>query len=166
MYWFKSYGNFSELGDFAHMEKWQNSSCGEACHPQDYCVCWCCCWGWTSFNNPCRHTHGNCAAKLCAGSAFAMAWMLCHKHYSGEPSLSLVLCPPLTDPIQQQHDFPQNRPLTPTGLGASRWAPLFMCSLKADPILEGDVADDKASGSMCISSMWWFNSFLVKIILK
>ena len=38
---------------------WRNgksSFCGEACHTQASCVCWCCWWGKFSYHNPCRQT--------------------------------------------------------------------------------------------------------------
>ena len=94
-----------QLWSLPNMEKWKNSSCGEGCHTQAYNVFWCYFWDWTSFNNSCMQTHSHCA-KFCAGWAFAKTWKLCHRHYWGAPSLSLVLCPPQTDPIEQQHYFP------------------------------------------------------------
>ena len=114
----------------------KNSSCGEACHTQAYCVCWCCCWGWTSCQNPCRQTHCHCAAKFCSGKSFAKTWKLCHSHFRGEPSLSLVLCPPTLIPARNNMISLTNLPPTPVGPVTSRWAPLFMCSLKLILVLK------------------------------
>ena len=41
-----------------------------------------------------------------------------------------------TELIQQQHELPHKPPSTPAGPGASRWAPLFMCSLKLILVLK------------------------------
>ena len=38
-----------------------------------------------------RQTHGQCAAKLCAGYALAKTLNPCHRHYRGEPCFSLSL---------------------------------------------------------------------------
>ena len=114
----------------------KNSSCGEACHTQAYFVCWCCCWGWTSCHNPCRQTHCHCAAKFCGDLAFAKNWKLWHRHYRGEPSLSLVLCPRTLIPSSKNMIALTNLPSTPTGPVTSRWASLFMCPLRLIPVLK------------------------------
>ena len=114
----------------------KNNSCGEACHTQAYFVCWCCGWGWTSCHNPWKQTHCHCVAKFCAGKEFAMTWKLCHRHYRGEPSLSLVHFPPTLIPSGNNMIFLTNLPSTPAGPVASRWAPLFMCSLKLILVLK------------------------------
>ena len=79
------------------------------------CVCWCFCWGWSSCHSLCRQTHGHWAAK------FVLVRRL--QRLESLVSLSCVLSPPHTDPIQQQHEFP-HKPLTPAGPDAGKWAPL------------------------------------------
>ena len=64
--------------------------------------------------------------------------------------LNFLQQPLQADPIQQQHDFPQEPALDTC---RSRWqqisTPLHVL-LKADPRLEGDVADDKADPLVCL----------------
>ena len=106
-----------------------SSSCGEACNQKASCVCWGCCWSWTSCQNLCRQTHGfvpsNCALVRHLQRLESLVTDI-----RGVNPPSLVCFVPNTDPIQQQHNFPHNPPLTYSGPGASRWAPLFMCFLK------------------------------------
>ena len=106
---------------------------------QAYCVYWCCCWGWTSCHNPCRQTHGICK-DLKALSQTLQGWTL---------SLSCVLSPH-TDPIQQQQDFPHKPALHTCRARCQQISTPLHVLLKADPHLEGDVADDKADPSVCL----------------
>ena len=80
--------------------------------------------------HPLQAAHGHCAAIFYAGSAFAKTWKLCHRHNRGEPSLSLVICTPTLITSSNNMISLTNLPLTLAGPGVSRWAPLFMCSLK------------------------------------
>ena len=74
----------------------KSSSWGDAYNQKASCACWCCCWPWTYCHNPCRQTHGYCAANLCAGYEFEKTQNLSF----------LWALSPHTDPIQQQHEFP------------------------------------------------------------
>ena len=64
-------------------------------------------------------------------------------------SLSCALSPH-TDPIQQQHDFPHKPALDTCSSRCQQMSTPLHVLLKADPRLEGDVADDKADPSVCL----------------
>ena len=66
------------------------------------------------------------------------------------PSWVLSTVSPHTDPIQQQLDFPHKPALdTSRSRGQQMSTPLHVPP-KADPCLEGEVADDKADPLMCL----------------
>ena len=67
----------------------------------------------------------------------------------GAFSLSLLLCPPLTDPIQQQHEFPHKPVLDIVRSSCPQMSISLHVLLKADPCLEGDAADGKADPFAC-----------------
>ena len=60
-------------------------------------------------------THGDRAAKFCADQEFAETWKLCHRHYRGGPSLSIVFCPPTLIPSSNNMISLTNLPSTPAG---------------------------------------------------
>ena len=64
-------------------------------------------------------------------------------------SLSCALSPN-THPIQQQHDFPHKPALDTCRSRCQQMSTPLHVPLKADPRLEGDVADDKADPSVCL----------------
>ena len=68
----------------------------------------------------------------------------------GEPSLSLFCFAPHTDPIQQQHNFPQKPVLDTCRSHLQQMSTPLHVLLKADPSLEGDVADDKDDPLVCL----------------
>ena len=55
-----------------------------------------------------------------------------------------------TDPIQQQHDFPHKPALDTCRSMCQQMSTSLHVLLKADPCLEGDVADDKADPLLCL----------------
>ena len=57
---------------------------------------------------------------------------------------------PHTDPIQQQHDFPHKPTLDTCRSRCQQMSTPLHVLLKADPRLEGDVADDKADPLLCL----------------
>ena len=59
----------------------------------------------------------------------------------------LVLCD--IDPIQQQHEFPHKPALDTCRTRCQQMSTLLHVLLKADPLLEGDVADGKTGSSVC-----------------
>ena len=63
---------------------------------------------------------------------------------TGVNPLSLLCFVPHTDPIQQQHDFPHKPALDTCRSRFQQMSTPLHVLLKADPRLEGDVADDKA----------------------
>jgi hypothetical protein len=64
-------------------------------------------------------------------------------------SLSYALSPH-TDPIQQQHDFLYKPALNTCRSRRQKMSTPLHVLLKADPLLEGDLADDKADPSVCV----------------
>ena len=81
--------------------------------------------------------YSNIHEKCSAGETLAKTWKLCYRHVRGEPSLSLVLCPPHTEPIQQQHEFPRKPALNTCRSRCQQVSTLLPVLLKA----EGDVED-------------------------
>ena len=67
-----------------------------------------------------------------------------------ETYLYHALCPPHTDPIQQLNDFPHKPALDTCRSRCQKMSTLLHVLPKADPCLEGDVADDKADPSVCL----------------
>ena len=57
---------------------------------------------------------------------------------------------PHADPIQQQYDFPHKPALDTCRSRCQQMSTPLHVLLKADPHLEGDVADDKADPSVCL----------------
>ena len=55
-----------------------------------------------------------------------------------------------TDPIHQQHDFPHNPDLNICRSRCQQMSTPLLVFLKADPCLQGDVADDKADPLLCL----------------
>ena len=64
-------------------------------------------------------------------------------------SLSYALSPH-TDPIQQQHDFLYKPALATCRSRCQKMSTPLHVLLRADPRLEGDIADDKANQSVCV----------------
>jgi hypothetical protein len=64
-------------------------------------------------------------------------------------SLSYALSPH-TDPNQQQHDFLYKPAIDPFRSRCPKMSTPLHVLLKAEPCLEGDVADDKADTSVCV----------------
>ena len=77
-------------------------------------------------------------------------------YITGVNYLSLVLCPPHTDPIQQRHDFPHKPALNICRARCQHMSTPLHVLLKADPHLKGDVADDKADPSVCLQLNQYF----------
>ena len=126
---FEDWGWSPQWWPLPHMEKWQNSFCGEASHTQAYCVCWWCCLGWTSCQTHAGKHDATVLPNLCwlgickdlaALSQTLQEWTL---------SLSLVLCPLTLIPSSNNMISLTSLPSIPAGPVTSRWAPLFICSL-------------------------------------
>ena len=69
----------------------------------------------------------------------------------GEPSLtlSIVICPPHTDPIQQTHEFSHKPSLTIFRYRCQQMSTHLYVLIKAYPCFECAVADGKADPSEC-----------------
>ena len=103
----------------------------------------CCCWSWTSCHNPCRQMHG-CQVMCCLG--VPKDWkVLSHTLQRWTLSLLCDLSPILIS-SKNNMNFLTNPPLTSSGSGTRRWAPLFMCLLKLEPIQQ--------SWSFCMPTTW------------
>ena len=72
-----------------------------------------------------------------------------HRHFKGEPSLSLMLCPPTLIPSSNNMISFTNLPSTCRSRCQKMSTPLHVL-LKSDLRLEGDVAGDKADPSVCV----------------
>ena len=69
---------------------------------------------------------------------------------TGVNPLSLCALSPHNDPIQQQHDIPQKSAPNTCRSRCQQMSNPFHVLFKADPCLEGDVADDKVDLSVCL----------------
>ena len=68
---------------------------------------------------------------------------------TGVNPLSLLCFVPHTDPIQQHYEFPRKPAIDTCRSTCQQMSTPLHVFLKADPYLEGDVADGEADSSVC-----------------
>ena len=96
----------------------KNSSCVEAFHTQAYCVCWGCFLGLNLLPQPFQANIWPLCCQILCWIGICKNLKRCHRHYRGEPSLSLVLCSLTLSPSSNNMISPTNLPLKSSGPGA------------------------------------------------